>query len=123
MPARGCCSRRRSAGCTAAPAPYIDFLVWIDTPLDLALARALLAISQSAAPPRAPGRHFLDWQVQYLQNYPLVRAMYIQQRERIAPAVELALDGAGDVEAWAHSVEAAFKARADERHGVSSASS
>jgi shikimate kinase len=74
---------------------YIDFLVWLDTPPDVALSRAMLAalemFARASRPEQASG--FLAWQRQYLLNYPSVREMYAAQRAAVAGDAELTLDG------------------------------
>jgi uridine kinase len=74
---------------------FIDFLVWVDTPLDIALARAVLAFTMVAREETSPraAQGFIDWQIQYMTNYPSVREMYRVQRERIKPLADLTLDG------------------------------
>ena len=106
-----------------ASGAYVDYLVWIDTPLDLALSRAFLAFTQAARERPNPG--FLDWQMRYLLNYPLVREMYFTQIARIRPDVDLTLDGVRPTEALADAVEAALKAQpaVAARIGFSSGSS
>jgi uridine kinase len=78
-----------------ATGAFIDLLVWVDTPLDLALARATLAFLRVAAQDKAPGAavQFIRWQTQYMANYPLLRTMYIAHREKISAAADLVLDG------------------------------
>jgi uridine kinase len=95
---------------------YIDYLIWIDAPLDLALSRALLAISQGSR--GVPPRNFLDWLMQYLQNYPAVRPMYARQRAQVMAGADLTLDGEQDLAAWLAAVE-----RAQPGRGRNSASS
>ena len=89
---------------------FIDFLVWIDTPLDLALSRAILAFTRIARAETSPkaARDFILWQEQYMTNYPLVRDMYQAQRERIAPTADLVIDGTRATDALADLVEAAL---------------
>ena len=90
---------------------FIDFLIWVDTPLDAALSRALLAFVDQAQRDRAPNAQaeFLNWQRQYLVNYQHVRTMYLSQRASIMPNADLVLDGAKPAEA---SVELIMKALA-----------
>ena len=94
---------------------FIDCLVWIDTPLDLALSRAILAIIQRFQRGKPPEgiADFLTWQHQYLQNYPTLRTMYEAQRDAIAPTAELVLDGLLPPEASAQKVAALL-----DRYGV-----
>jgi hypothetical protein len=88
-----------------ASGAFIDYLIWIDAPFDLALSRAMLAFTKAARDRAAPGPEFLDWQIQYLTNYPFLREMYLSQRERIAPDANLALDGAATLDAWVERAE------------------
>jgi hypothetical protein len=98
-----------------ATGAFIDFLIWVDTPLDVALARATLAFLGLAENNRSPNAasDFLKWQTQYMINYPLIRPMYVAQRERIMANAELVLDGNKPV---ADSADAVRKALA--AHGV-----
>jgi uridine kinase len=74
-----------------ATGAFIDFLVWIDTPLDVALSRATLAFL--AAVKQGEATEFIKWQTQYMQNYPTLRPMYVSQRERIISSADLVVDG------------------------------
>jgi uridine kinase len=75
---------------------FIDFLVWIDTPLDIALARATLSFLQIAQRDSSSriALSFIRWQEQYMTNYPIVRPMYLAQREVISASADLVVDGA-----------------------------
>ncbi len=92
---------------------FIDFLVWIDTPLDVALSRAMLASTKTALSENGSQalRGFVEWQSQYLAHYPAARRMYQAQRERIAPGADLVLDGADSPSAWATAIEDALGAQ------------
>jgi uridine kinase len=74
---------------------FIDFLVWIDTPLDLALARATLAFVHIAQREKSArlALAFVQWQEQYMTNYPVIRSMYLTQRETVSGAADLVIDG------------------------------
>jgi uridine kinase len=90
---------------------FIDFLVWVDTPLDIALSRAILAfttVAHDEASPRA-APNFIDWQIQYMTNYPLVREMYLSQRERLRPFADLTLDGTAPSETSAEILDKALE--------------
>lgn len=91
----------------------IDLLVWIDTPPDIALARALLATTETAGRETAPGapRAYLDWQRHYLLNYPTLRPMYQSQRARIMPTADLIWSGAEEIASGADAVQAALRSR------------
>lgn len=89
-----------------ATAAFIDFLIWIEVPLDMALARATLAFLASVRPGEAAG--FVQWQTQYMRNYPMIRPLYVRQREQIAPAADLRLDGTQSADAWVATVKNAL---------------
>jgi uridine kinase len=74
---------------------FIDFLIWIDTPLDVALARATLAFLHTAKREKTGNLAlaFIQWQEQYMLNYPIVRPMYVKQRDTILRAADLVIDG------------------------------
>jgi uridine kinase len=78
-----------------ATGAFIDFLIWVDTPLDIALARATLAFLRTAQRENSPNAatEFVQWQTQYMLNYPIVRPMYVAQRETISATADLVLDG------------------------------
>lgn len=78
-----------------ATGAQIDHLVWLDLPLDLALARKLRSFTAEARrdPSTAPG--FLGALDAYLGRYDtLLRPTYALQRERVRPAADQIL-GAG----------------------------
>jgi len=92
---------------------FIDFLVWIDTPLDIALSRAVLAFTQAAQRQKAPeaARDFINWQKQYMMFYPHARAMYLAQGQRVAPGADLIIDGSRPPEASAQTIDMSLTAR------------
>jgi uridine kinase len=96
-----------------ASGAFIDFLVWIDTPLDIALSRATLAFLGQALSDRAPHAptNFLKWQRRYLVNYQTLRAMYVAQQATISPTADLVLDGARPAEESAALVRKALARR------------
>jgi uridine kinase len=80
----------------AATAPFIDFLIWIDTPLDLALARKIreFVAHFPAGAGETDARAFLSWLAGYLDNYlRVVRRMLEIQRERVPRHADVILDG------------------------------
>jgi hypothetical protein len=89
-----------------ATGAFIDFLIWIETPLDVALSRATLAFLASVKPGQAPS--FVQWQTQYMHNYPSIRPLYVRQRDQISQSADLVLDGALGVDAWAETVRHAL---------------
>ena len=96
-----------------ASGAFIDLLVWIDTPFDLALSRSLLSFVDQAQRDPAPGAKsdFLQWQRKYLANYETTRAMYVVQRETLLPSADLVLDGGEAVEVSAERIRRALAAR------------
>jgi uridine kinase len=97
-----------------ASGAFIDFLVWVDTPLDLALCRALqgaMDVYERQTPASSASTH-LDWQRQYLLNYPMVRDMYFAQRAWGMPDAQLVVDGALPTSALADQIQRALEAPA-----------
>lgn len=94
---------------------FIDFLVWLDTPLDIALSRAVLASTEAALRNPAPeaARDFISWQIAYMKFYPTARVMYWQQVQQVAPKADLRLDGSRPPEASAVAI-----GRALTSHGI-----
>ncbi|PKN19513.1 MAG: hypothetical protein CVU71_08400 [Deltaproteobacteria bacterium HGW-Deltaproteobacteria-6] len=82
-------------------APYIDLLIWIDTPLDIALARKIKEITHHFLQERreADGRDFVAWLNRYLDNYlRAVRELLEMQKERVGRNADIILDGKCDFE-------------------------
>lgn len=81
----------------AATGAHIDLLFWVDTPLDVALARKLLQFSRGfdAGAPAAAARWAL-WLREYLENYlGVVGSLLRMQRDTVAADADLVLDGEG----------------------------
>lgn len=75
---------------------HIDLLVWLDTPLDVALARNFKLLLGAAARERAPEalRSQLQWLEGYVENYlRVVRSLLDMQGRRVRPGADIALDG------------------------------
>lgn len=80
----------------AATGRHIDFLVWIDTPLDMALARKVRQFSGSLDL-RNPQEvnAFAPWLKGYLDNYlDVVGALLRVQRDTVGADADLVVDGA-----------------------------
>ena len=79
-----------------ATAGAIDFLIFVDTPLDVALARVMrdqVAMAVAATDPAAAGK-FAVWLEAYLKNYVrFMRRAYEAQRKTVLPQADLVLDG------------------------------
>jgi uridine kinase len=77
-------------------AAMIDFLLFIDTPLDIALARVVRGQARLAARSSEVGaaRDFAAWLEGYLDNYTrFMRRSYDVQRNTVMPQADLVLDG------------------------------
>jgi hypothetical protein len=74
---------------------HIDFLAWLETPREIALARTLRQVVGEATTAPAPElRPRLEWLAGYLENYlALVQRLVARQRERVQPGADLVLDG------------------------------
>lgn len=88
----------RAHGATGA---LIDLLIWVDTPLDLALARRLKALCAEALREGREGaaRERLAWMDGFLANYvALVRRLLLMQCARVRPQADIVVDGSGELE-------------------------
>lgn len=76
-------------------ASAIDLLVWLDVPLDVALARKLRELAGAAASAPPDEAHAaLQWIDDYLGHYlAVVRKVFLAQRERVPGGADLELDG------------------------------
>lgn len=71
---------------------HVDLLLWIDTPLDVALARNVLDLIAARESPNGLQRYL----VSYLED---VRRLRLMQRERVCAEADVVLDGAAGPEA------------------------
>ena len=93
-----------------ATGSQIDFLVWIDTPLDIALARKLRQLSAGVHELQAVD--FLNWLRSYLENYlAVVAALLRSQRDTVRADADLVVDGERETGALLADVENAIRAR------------
>lgn len=82
-----------------ATGPLIDLLIWIDVPLEIALARKLKAFSADALrePPGPAARARLEWLDGYLAGYlALVRRLLLMQVAKVRPQADFIVDGSGE---------------------------
>jgi uridine kinase len=85
-----------------ATSRFIDYLVWIDTPLDMALARKIKEFIAHLPPGSGERetRAFLSWLGSYIDSYmDIVGKMLDLQRERVPVHADLILDGRNGIEA------------------------
>ena len=74
--------------------PLIDTQIWIEAPLDIALARVLLKFSEEAVRTSDQLQARFHWQAGYLRNYTeSVRETLCLQRRIIAADSDLIVDG------------------------------
>lgn len=73
---------------------HIDYLIWLDLPLDIALSRNIQKFSKSILNNKQSDAHgFVSWLNQYLDNYlSIVRETLEVQAERIANSADLIVD-------------------------------
>lgn len=79
---------------------HIDLLVWLDTPLDVALARHLKDFIRPLLRERGagPSRDQLAWLNDYLENYIAnVRQLVLMQKDRVGADADIIVDGNGDL--------------------------
>jgi uridine kinase len=96
-----------------ATGAFIDFLVWIDTPLDIALSRACLVFLHATQKDRAPkaASDFIGWQRKFMADYPMLRKVYLTQSERVSATADLVLDGREPAEKWTAQIRKALAER------------
>lgn len=83
-------------------APLIDLVIWIDVPLDLALARKLKEFTTRFLSRYAPEaqRDCMIWLDDYLDNYMrVVRRVLEIQRDRVRVNADIVTDGQSPLEA------------------------
>jgi uridine kinase len=97
----------------AASGRNIDFLVWLDVPLDIALARKIRQFTQSLGAARPDEiASFVPWLGEYLQNYmSFVGDLLRIQTETVAGKADLVVDGRLDPEVLAAQVTQEIRAR------------
>lgn len=85
----------------------IDFVVFIDTPLEVALARWLRRRLRQNDPADRP-----DQIVRYLDLYePILRRVYLEQQRQVRASADLVLAGLDPVDRWVDQVLAAIPDR------------
>lgn len=85
-----------------ASAQFIDLLIWIDVPLEIALARKLKQFTHLFVTKNRPEtyRDCLLWMDEWLANYlRFIRDLLHMQTERVRPRAELILDGRDNLDA------------------------
>src|SRR5262245_47305814 len=86
----------------AASGRYIDFLCWLDLPLEIALARKARQFTQMFLKKHRPEEHrdCIAWLDEWLGNYlRFIRNLLLVQRQRVAARANLVLDAQTGLEA------------------------
>lgn len=79
---------------------HIDVLVWVNTPLDIALARTLLKTTRSALREAGAAAAQLAWTEGYLANYlAVVRQLVQMQKARVGAQADIVLEGTEQADA------------------------
>ena len=96
-----------------ATGALIDFSIWIDVPLEVALARKVKAFTAAALAGEPSSAHErLQWLDGYLAGYlALVRRLLLVQAEKVRPQADLVIDGGGDPAALARLAGAEVRRR------------
>lgn len=92
----------------AATAPFVDRLLWIDIPLDIALARKLREHAGAFLNETPPDRHQerLIWLYGYVDSYlAFVHDILLVQHDKVRPGADLVLDGLSDPESMSLAAE------------------
>jgi uridine kinase len=93
----------------ADTAQHVDLLIWIETPLDVALARKLREFTGHFLETRRPEkfREFVPWLHGYLGSYlDVVADLMRLQKDKVGGSADVVIDGLGGIEAM---VEAAAR--------------
>ncbi|MDK9705248.1 MAG: hypothetical protein OEL20_19155 [Sulfuritalea sp.] len=93
----------------AATAHLIDIVIWVEIPLDVALARNIKSLAADAlADPRGDARDFLRWLEGYLGHYTgQVRTILEVQKLRVSAGADVVVDGLQAPEALVAAASAA----------------
>ncbi|OPL14114.1 MAG: hypothetical protein AVO39_09695 [delta proteobacterium MLS_D] len=92
-------------------APFIDLLLWIDIPFDIALARKVREYAKRLLA-EGDGTSGLTWLTGYVDNYTtLIRPLMRIQEERVRPGADLVIDGLEEPHAMTRRAAEAIGAR------------
>jgi uridine kinase len=75
-----------------ATGALIDFMVYLNTPLDVAMARRLLRDLAQAAPSH-PAQHLAQIRIELATYLDFGRVAYLEMEQQIRPKCDLILDG------------------------------
>jgi hypothetical protein len=81
-------------------AGLIDLLIWVETPLDLALSRKLSGMAKTAANSAGGDPHFAGWMSGFLDAYEsVIRPSLLLQKDLIKASSDIAILNDGSLEA------------------------
>ncbi len=86
--------------CHADSAKHIDLMLWIDTPLDIALARNIRAFTEhfQRSDSSSAASDNIHWLQEYLDNYTnSVHNLLAKQIDKVRPQADYIIDGKKDV--------------------------
>ncbi len=91
---------------------FIDFLVWVNTPLEIALSRASLVFLDAVQSKQSTdaASEFIPWMTRYMRDYPMLRRIYLAMNAQMSSTADLILDGTQPAEILAESVKASIAA-------------
>jgi uridine kinase len=91
----------------------IDFSVWIDTPLDIAMSRAVRVFLRNVElnPSPTAAADFVPRLTRYMEDYPMLRRMYLAVSERGLASADFVIDGTRPAEASAALIKKALADR------------
>jgi len=80
-------------------AAYIDLLIWIEIPLDIALARKIKEFASNFLTEHLNYKDCITWLDKYLDNYlSIVRDVLQIQKEKVSVNADIIINGEGDLE-------------------------
>jgi uridine kinase len=96
-----------------ATGAFIDFSVWIDTPLDIAMSRVMRVFLRNVEldPSPSAAADLIPRLARYMQDYPMLRRMYASVAETGKASADLVVDGMPAAEQIAVQIAAALADR------------
>ncbi len=79
-----------------ATGQHVDLMAWIDTPVDVALARNVRKLAAFSLREQQPDKlaERMQWLIVYLDNYVnVVRELMPMQKQKVAAAADIVIDG------------------------------
>jgi uridine kinase len=97
-----------------ASGAFIDFSIWIDTPLDIAMSRVLRVFLRNVEldPSPTAAADLVPRLSRYMQDYPMLRRTYARVAETGRASADLVVDGTPAAEDIAVQIAAALADRA-----------